>query len=124
MNFEFRIRPDNLPQARAFEASGSLDSSKALEALAQALRSDAARHLLVDFGRVTYVNSTGFGALVVLTHELREAGKALYILDPHPRVRLVFGQLGGDELPVYKAEDAAAAIRKSPPTAGPGAGKP
>lgn len=107
---EYRVAPQAPPNARVYELSGVMDSSKAVEGLSNALRGDAARHLVLNFQRVTYVNSTGFGILIELVAELRDAGKVLYFTDPHPRVRVVFEQLGGDELPICGSADAMAKI--------------
>ncbi len=109
-HFEYRVRPDSPTNSRFFELSGILDSSKAVERLAEDLRNETVRHLVLDFSHVTYVNSTGFGVLIVLVNELREGGREIYITDPHPRVRVVFEQLGGDELPVFRSGDARAKI--------------
>ncbi len=108
--FEFRVAPQAPPNARLYHLIGVLDSSKAVERLAVELRNETARHLILDFQQVTYVNSTGFGILVELVIELRDGGKEVYIIDPHPRVKVVFEQLGGDELPIYRAPDAIAKI--------------
>lgn len=113
--FEYRVRPDAPPNARCFDLVGVLDSSKAMEALAGELRLETAQHLLMDFSRVTYINSTGFGTMLVLINELMDAGKKVYITDPHARVRVVFEQLGGEELPIFRAQDALNMIKAAPP---------
>lgn len=113
--FEYRARPDGPQNARCYDLVGVLDSSKAMEELAADLRVQTAQHLLLDFSRVTYCNSTGFGTMLVLVNELMEAGKAIYITDPHARVRVVFEQLGGEELPIFRGADALERIKSAPP---------
>jgi anti-sigma B factor antagonist len=73
-----------------------------------ALLSFGHRNLLVDFGRVTYIDSGGVGALVSMFLRVARRGGRLKVLRPSDRVRRVLHMTGLlDVFEVFDDEEAA-----------------
>ena len=67
-------------------------------------------NVILDMQSVSYANSTALGALVTQADAFREAGGALVLLNPQPKVNLVIEMLGLDAiLPVLTSVDEARA---------------
>jgi anti-sigma B factor antagonist len=65
-----------------------------------------ADRVVVDFARVTYIDSAGLGALVGAHKKLHAAGGALVLLCEHPRVMRLFKITGLTKLFTIESADA------------------
>ena len=95
-----------------FEASGRLDASAAQELRRRCLeaRSSGHNHLALDLGQVSFVASSGIGALLALTEEFGKDG-ALYLAPISPAVRSVIQLLNLEPyLAIYDSCEAALAV--------------
>lgn len=113
VRFEYRARPGGPPDTLVYDLAGMLDSSKAIEGMAEEFCKSTALHFVLDFRQVTYINSTGFGALFMLVNDFAEAGRAVYVADPSPRARMVLEQLGGGAIVILTMAEALETIRKA-----------
>ncbi|NET09601.1 MAG: STAS domain-containing protein [Symploca sp. SIO2B6] len=75
-----------------FEPSGSLDGNKANE-----LRNDVkdalskgAKTILIDLKDVSFMNSSGIGALVATLKEVKKGGSKLFLCSLSEQVRIIF----------------------------------
>ena len=69
--------------------AGELDlasSSQLIVAGLEALDSHACTELQLDLSRVSFIDSTGIGALVQLKNAADDSGHRLVLIDPAPRV--------------------------------------
>lgn len=91
---------------------GRLDSAgvERIEApLTAALRAEAG-HVLLDFGKVSFVGSLGIRLLIGLGRTLQKQGRCLALFGVQPQVAEVFETVAlGDLIPIAGTEDAALA---------------
>lgn len=82
------------------EISGRLDStsSKELEEKVMAVVSGGAKHLLMDFGGVDYINSSGLRVLLMAFQQLRKNGGKLHLCAIKDYMREVFDISGYTEI--------------------------
>lgn len=62
------------------------------------LLADGATRLVVDLSRAEYMDSAGLGTLVGMLKRVKEAGGAMAIAGPQPRVRRLFEITGLDQI--------------------------
>ncbi len=62
------------------------------------LLTDGATRLVVDLSRTEYMDSAGLGTLVGMLKRVKEAGGAMAIAGPQPRVRRLFEITGLDQI--------------------------
>ena len=86
---EIAIEPGADEQGRAVLAvTGAVDLQTRTELVAAGRKALAASPsaLVLDLNAVTFIDSTGLGALVELGHDAEDGGGALVIRNPSPRV--------------------------------------
>jgi anti-sigma B factor antagonist len=86
---QFSVQPSTVGDACVVAVSGELDAHTAPEltaAAAAGLDEPQTQHLVVDLADVTFIDSTGIAALVRLRKRTRDAGKAMRLRNPGPRV--------------------------------------
>lgn len=74
------------------EPSGILDGGTAND-LRQEIRNaidKGAKTILIDFKNITFVNSSGLGALVSMLKNVRTAGGELYLCSLNDQVKMIF----------------------------------
>lgn len=91
-----RRRPIRAPAVRQFVLHGRLDARHSTAALApvRAALDDGARAVLLDFGDVSFVSSSGLRDLIVLLRRVRAAGGELRLCALQPLVAEVFALTG------------------------------
>lgn len=97
-------------EATVLEIGGEMDlhSAPPLRAALLELTQVKGARIVVDLNEVTFIDSTGIGALVGALKRAREGGGALHFCGAQPRVRRVFeitGLLGA--LPIFDSREAA-----------------
>lgn len=110
MDLRVRTRPGD--GVAIFELSGEVDMHSAPALRAQLASPEGANpgpgRVIVDLGGVTFLDSTGVGALVGAFRLHRDAGGSLVFCHAQERVRRVFEITGLlDHLPLYPTRDAA-----------------
>ncbi len=81
---------------RRFSLNGELVNSDELNFLDEVLSSGSSAEL--DLSGVTYINSSGFGAMVEETMNYNEAGLTLTFIGLSSVIRKTIGILGAEEL--------------------------
>jgi anti-anti-sigma factor len=87
-------------QVKIFQPNGILDSSKSQEFrqnITEVLESGA-KIVLVDFQDVTFMDSSGLGALVLAFKALRAADSKLVICSINEQIRILFELTGMDKV--------------------------
>ncbi len=82
------------------EVSGELDVAAAapFRRVVGDLMGGGRRHLVVDLGATSFVDSTGLGALLWAEHRLHALGGDIEIVNPSPAVTRIFETAGLDTL--------------------------
>ncbi|MEC4984339.1 MAG: STAS domain-containing protein [Oscillatoria sp. PMC 1068.18] len=77
---------------KIFQPSGILDGTKASEFRQQISESveNGAKIVLVDFQKVTFMDSSGLGALVLALKSVRSGNSKLYICSINDQIRMLF----------------------------------
>jgi stage II sporulation protein AA (anti-sigma F factor antagonist) len=119
----FAIETSTLDDALVLSVRGDVDSVTAPRlALAIELAHERTRRVVVDLGRVTFLDSSGINALLVAKRELagRRRPLELVVIAPEGPVRRVLEitQLTGPLGVVGSLADALAESRGSPPASG------
>lgn len=72
--------------------SGILDgmTSGNLRNEVESLLASGTKHILLDFAQVTFMNSSGLGALVAILKKVRSNGADLYICSLNQQVKMIF----------------------------------
>jgi anti-anti-sigma factor len=87
---------------KIFEPSGSLDSTRTQEFRQKVTeileRESGTEILLVDFKDVTFMDSSGLGALVLAFKALRAADRKLVLCSINEQVRILFELTGMDKV--------------------------
>jgi anti-sigma B factor antagonist len=90
---------------------GVIKLGESAEFLAQTLERALAEdegHVLVDFTRINYIDSTGIGELVGYLARFRDADRKLILINPSDRIRRLLQAASLDELfPSYETVEAA-----------------
>jgi len=112
----------------AITAEGEIDVytlGKLKEAVTLAFSSGVS-HLVIDIGRVTYIDSSGLGLLLGLHKQLEKAHGSLIVTGPDSEVRQVFRVTNADRLLkiMNTKEEAAQHLKDDPFGIKPGTGGP
>jgi len=88
------------PVIKVVQPSGILDSAKGalFREEITALVEDGAEILLVDFQKVTFMDSSGLGAVVLALKRLRASGGKLYLCSINEQVKMLFDLTGMDKV--------------------------
>ena len=87
------------------------------QTLERALAEDAG-HVVVDFSKINYIDSTGIGELVGYLGRFRDRNRKLILINPSDRIRKLLAIAQLDKLfPIYDQLDEALAAEKSAGTA-------
>jgi anti-sigma B factor antagonist len=80
------------PTIKVIAPQGILDSTKATDFRSQIDRSlnEGAKIILVDFSDVTFMDSSGLGALVLALKTIRGAGLKMFICSINEQVKMLF----------------------------------
>ena len=111
---DLRLRTKQSDGTDIVEVSGELEMHAAPELRAELQRVCALENasqkprVLIDLSQVSFIDSTGIGVLVGGLKRAREAGGALVLVCPVPRLRRVFEITGLlQALPMYQTRDEA-----------------
>lgn len=88
------------PLIKVYQPSGILDASESQEFRQEIteIGESGAQIVLVDFKNVTFMDSSGLGALVLAFKALRSAGTKLVICSINEQVRILFELTGMDKV--------------------------
>jgi anti-sigma B factor antagonist len=107
-----RVEVEDRQDHTVVTASGEVDASNA-DQLGDALLDPLVNgrpRVLLDFGQVTFIDSTGLGVLVKVHREALARRAAFALVHPTPQTRKLLGVLGLDQLfTIYDSVDAALA---------------
>jgi anti-sigma B factor antagonist len=107
-----RVEVEDRQDHTVVTASGEVDASTA-DQLGDALLDPLVNgrpRVLLDFGQVTFIDSTGLGVLVKVHREALARRAAFALVHPTPQTRKLLGVLGLDQLfTIYDSVDAALA---------------
>lgn len=80
------------PTIKVIAPQGILDGTKATDFRSQIDRSvsDGAEIILVDFTDVTFMDSSGLGALVLALKTIRGAGLKMFLCSINEQIRMLF----------------------------------
>jgi anti-sigma B factor antagonist len=80
------------PTIKVIAPQGILDSTKAIDFRSQIDLSlnEGAKIILVDFSDVTFMDSSGLGALVLALKSIRGAGLKMFICSINEQVKMLF----------------------------------
>jgi anti-anti-sigma factor len=95
-----RVDIEDLGDHAVVTAAGEIDAATA-DTLADAVAgafADGATKVLVDFGQVTFIDSTGLGVLVKSHRNAVAAGSVFAVVHPTPQTRKLIRVLGLDQL--------------------------
>lgn len=93
------------PQRMTAEISGELDHHHAKEireTVDFAVREQLPSVLILDFRKVTFMDSSGIGLIMGRSHLMEEYGGVLEIHNPSPQIRKVLRLSGADRLAVIR----------------------
>ncbi len=93
------------PQKLTAVLSGELDHHHAKEireTVDFAVQEQLPQTLVLDFTRVTFMDSSGIGLIMGRSHLMEEYGGVLEILNPSPQIRKVLRLSGMDRLAVVR----------------------
>lgn len=93
------MSPHMSPNVTVVLPTDILDNSKAISFRRQIV--DGARQasmVLVDFSRVTFMDSSGLGALVLARKEVRNAGSQLYLCSLNHQLEMLFELTSMDQI--------------------------
>jgi anti-sigma B factor antagonist len=95
---------------------GVIKLGESAEFLAQTLArslADDEGHVLIDFSRINYIDSTGIGELVGYLGRFQELKRKLVLVNPSDRIRKLLHVARLNELfPIYDTVEAALAAEK------------
>ncbi len=91
-----------IQEVKVVQLSGSLDSTQSQEfkqSISEIVnREDYVKVLLIDLRNLTFMDSSGLGALVLAFKALRSAGKRMVICSINEQVRILFELTGMDKV--------------------------
>ena len=112
MNPDFDIQTaEDGQQAVVLRVSGELDAKSAPLLVERCVQARAAgKHVILNLWGVTFIASSGVGALLALVEEFRDSQVSVHLAKPSPAVDSVIRLLCLDQfLPIDRDEDAARA---------------
>lgn len=80
------------PNVKVLQPSGILDGIQAAQ-LRQEIRellADGSESVIIDFKEVTFMDSSGLGALVTCLKTIRDAGAELFLCSINDQIRMIF----------------------------------
>ncbi|NJL82460.1 MAG: STAS domain-containing protein [Chloroflexaceae bacterium] len=92
------------PTVRILEPSGILDGTQSpdFRQEIEACIGDRVRIILIDLKKVTFMDSSGLGALVQALQTTRNANVKLHLCSLNPQLRMLFELTGLDDIfPIY-----------------------
>lgn len=87
---------------------GRIDVVRASQVRQEAIScaAESQNNLVLDLQGVTFIDSSGLGAIVGTFQAIRQAGGSLYLYGIQPSVQMVIELVGLDQvLPILKTED-------------------
>lgn len=81
------------PDIKVFEPLDIFDANQGLRLqreVTQLLEEETVSAILIDFGGVDFINSSGLGALVALMKKVQAAGSQLYLCTLNAQTKLIF----------------------------------
>lgn len=80
------------PTVRVIAPEGILDGTKATEFRQEVERSikEGASVILIDFSKVTFMDSSGLGALVLALKTVRGAGQKMFLCSINEQIKMLF----------------------------------
>lgn len=106
---------DGVPMARILRFSGDLDSTNAehVSEVVLSLLGEGVLHIVADFTKLRYVNSTGLGALLFANKKMKEAGGSMKIAGVNENVFEIIEIIGANTLlDIHRTMDDAIATLK------------
>jgi len=107
---------DGVPMARILRFSGDLDSTNAehVSEVVLSLLGEGVLHIVADFTKLRYVNSTGLGALLFANKKMKEAGGSMKIAGVNENVFEIIEIIGANMLlEIHRTmDDAIAALKE------------
>lgn len=104
------------PQKLTAYLSGEIDHHRAKEIREQidlAVREQLPPVVVLDFRRVTFMDSSGIGLIMGRAHLMEETGGVLEIHNPSPQIRKVLRISGADRLAVLRNTQQTAAGKET-----------
>lgn len=102
-------RLDGEPRAVLLRVRGHLDARRAAVMLEECARArEAGRDLVLNLAGVTFIASSGIGALLALTEEFQQAGRTVCLAEPSSTVEAVLRLLNLDQFLRVEASEQAA----------------
>ncbi|BCM91553.1 anti-sigma-B factor antagonist [Abditibacteriota bacterium] len=111
MDLKWRIKPWGEATLVELEGEVDLHSAPPLKAALLEVGSAQSARIALDLNGVSFLDSTGIGALVGVYKKTREGKGQIVFFGARPRVKRVF-QIAGlwNALPFYESRDAALAV--------------
>jgi anti-sigma B factor antagonist len=106
------VTKKNVGDVTVLEIVGRLDSdaSRDLESAVTDLLSTGITRMLMDFGQVDYINSSGLRVLLMALQQLKKKGGRLHLCDIKDYMSEVFEISGYNEIfPIYPSQNQALA---------------
>lgn len=81
-----------LPKIKVLRPEGILDHAKSTQFRQQIseLINEGTNVILVDFNKVTFMDSSGLGALVLILKMVRSNGRRLFLMSLNDQVKMLF----------------------------------
>ena len=87
------------PNVTVVRPADILDNNKAISFRCQIIEgAKEASMVLVDLSQVTFIDSSGLGALVLARKEVRNAGSQLYLCSLNQRLKILFELTSMDQI--------------------------
>ena len=95
---ELVVRLKRTPKAAVIYLEGRLQEAGALDLLQRAVASSGNNRVVLVMGKLEYINSSGFGALIGFQSDLKAEGGRLVVCDLVGPVESVFDSLAADSI--------------------------
>jgi anti-sigma B factor antagonist len=81
-----------LPKVKVLRPEGILDHAKSTQFRQQIneLINEGTNNILIDFNKVTFMDSSGLGALVLILKLIRGSGGKLFLMSLNDQVKMLF----------------------------------
>ena len=113
MEVTFSIeRLEGGPRATVLRVRGHLDARHATQMLEACARArEAGQDLVLNLAGVSFIASSGVGALLALSEEFQQAGRTVYLVEPSQPVAAVLRLLNLDQFLRVEPDERAALDR-------------